>query len=167
MRKALLIILCLLVHSCTAETPQQKQLRKLQKIREKYGLSQPADSIVVQTTVVHDPCDSISEAYKKLLEEVNSKPDTIKIMVPPPNTVIPTVTVKKVANNKKKKHKTVKVEQPTKVNNKVDYAVHIVKKGETLYSIAKQYNKSPNEIKTYNGLKSSTVVVGQRIKIKI
>ena len=43
---------------------------------------------------------------------------------------------------------------------------HTVKKGETLSSIARKYGCTVNDIKKWNGLKSNTVKVGQKLKIK-
>lgn len=42
---------------------------------------------------------------------------------------------------------------------------YIVKKGDTLYSIAKKYNKSVSEIKKNNNLSSNSLTVGQVLKI--
>lgn len=42
---------------------------------------------------------------------------------------------------------------------------YIVKKGDTLYSIAKKYNTTVNEIKDINNLKSNTLSIGQILKI--
>ena len=41
-----------------------------------------------------------------------------------------------------------------------------VKKGETLSSISKKYGCTVNDLKKWNGLKSNTVKVGQKLKIK-
>ena len=43
---------------------------------------------------------------------------------------------------------------------------HTVKKGETLSSIARKYGCTVNDIKKWNGLKSNTVKIGQKLKIK-
>ena len=43
---------------------------------------------------------------------------------------------------------------------------HVVKKGETLSSIARKYGCTTADIKSWNGLKSNTVKVGQKLKIK-
>jgi len=43
--------------------------------------------------------------------------------------------------------------------------IHIVKRGETLSSIADQYGVSMAELKKHNRLKTSRVLVGQRLKI--
>ncbi len=43
---------------------------------------------------------------------------------------------------------------------------HTVKKGETLSSIARKYGCTVNDIKKWNNLKSNTVKVGQKLKIK-
>jgi len=44
--------------------------------------------------------------------------------------------------------------------------IHKVKKGETLTSIGRKYGCSPNQIKKWNGLKSSKIKIGQKLKIK-
>ena len=44
---------------------------------------------------------------------------------------------------------------------------HIIKKGETLYSISKNYNISVNYLKKINNLNSNFVSIGQRIIIEI
>ena len=43
---------------------------------------------------------------------------------------------------------------------------HVVKKGETLSSIAKKYGCTPADIKSWNGMKTNTVKIGQKLKIK-
>ena len=43
---------------------------------------------------------------------------------------------------------------------------HTVKKGETLSSISRKYGCTVNDLKKWNGLKSNTVRVGQKLKIK-
>ena len=43
---------------------------------------------------------------------------------------------------------------------------HTVKKGETLSSISRKYGCTVNDIKKWNNLKSNTVMVGQKLKIK-
>ncbi len=42
---------------------------------------------------------------------------------------------------------------------------HIVKKGETLYSIAKKYRIDLNTLKAKNNLRNNTIRLGQRLKI--
>ena len=44
--------------------------------------------------------------------------------------------------------------------------MHTVKKGETLSSISRKYGCTVNDIKKWNGLKSNTVKIGQKLKIK-
>lgn len=43
---------------------------------------------------------------------------------------------------------------------------HTVRKGETLSSISRKYGCSVNDLKKWNNLKSNTVIVGQKLKIK-
>ena len=46
-----------------------------------------------------------------------------------------------------------------------DVSLHAVKKGESLYSIAKKYDQSVEELKRNNKLKSSNLDIGQKLKI--
>ncbi|GLS92579.1 hypothetical protein GCM10007916_36510 [Psychromonas marina] len=43
--------------------------------------------------------------------------------------------------------------------------VHTVRSGDSLSVIAKRYSKSTNELKSYNNLRSTTLSIGQKIKI--
>ena len=44
--------------------------------------------------------------------------------------------------------------------------IYIVKKGDTLWSIAREVNMSVNEIKELNNLNSNLLSIGQQLKIK-
>lgn len=46
------------------------------------------------------------------------------------------------------------------------HAIHTVKKGETLGSIAKKYRTTTNKIKRLNGLKSNKIRQGQKLRVK-
>lgn len=43
--------------------------------------------------------------------------------------------------------------------------VHTVQKGDTLYSLAKRYDTTVNELKTQNGLSSSKIIVGEKLDL--
>ncbi len=49
---------------------------------------------------------------------------------------------------------------------KYDYRSHVVKKGDTLYSISRTYFMSVDEIKKLNNMNSNNLAVGQKLKIK-
>ena len=49
--------------------------------------------------------------------------------------------------------------------NPMECIVYTVKKGDSLYSIAKKYNTTVNELKRYNNLKSELLNIGDRIVI--
>lgn len=48
-----------------------------------------------------------------------------------------------------------------------NYVSYTVKNGDTLYSIAKRYNTSVNEIKSFNNLSSNTLNIGQTLNIPV
>lgn len=52
-----------------------------------------------------------------------------------------------------------------KVNAVQKPRTHIVKRGESLSVIAKRYGKTTGELKSYNKLRSTSLAIGQRIKI--
>jgi len=52
------------------------------------------------------------------------------------------------------------------VNPQERLAQHVVRKGDTLYSISKKYNTSVEEIKKINDLNGNTISVGQVLSIK-
>lgn len=49
----------------------------------------------------------------------------------------------------------------------VDYINYVVKKGDSLYSIASNYNLTVPELKKFNGLSSDLLSIGQIIKIPV
>ncbi len=55
---------------------------------------------------------------------------------------------------------------PQKTSAKAqDYAIYKVKKGDTLYSIAKKFGVDVQELKDFNNLKSEKIIEGQELKI--
>ncbi len=68
------------------------------------------------------------------------------------------------------KSNTIQIGQVLKVTNNSDTEpmeciVYTVKKGDSLYSIAKKYNTTVDEIKRYNNLKTDLLNIGDRIVI--
>jgi LysM repeat protein len=62
--------------------------------------------------------------------------------------------------------KSTSIKTTTKDSSKTDNENHIIKKGETLYSLSKQYGISLHEIYKSNDLTSSSIIsIGQQIKI--
>ena len=53
---------------------------------------------------------------------------------------------------------------PYSLNEESDY--YVVKKGDSLWSIAKKYDMTVDELKSINNLKSNLLSIGQRLKIK-
>ena len=46
------------------------------------------------------------------------------------------------------------------------YVIYTVQKGDSLYTIAKKYNTSVDNIKSLNNLTSNNLFIGQQLKIK-
>ena len=53
---------------------------------------------------------------------------------------------------------------PYSLNEESDY--YVVKKGDSLWSIAKKYNMTVDKLKSINNLKSNLLSIGQKLKIK-
>ena len=47
----------------------------------------------------------------------------------------------------------------------LDTTVYTVKRGDTLYSISREYNVTPNDIMSYNNLTSNLLSIGQVLNI--
>ncbi|MEH0156559.1 LysM peptidoglycan-binding domain-containing protein [Limibacter armeniacum] len=112
---------------------------------------------------------SISRLYKislKDLMEANNKVDSyIRIgeclTIPAPKTAQqPTVLIGSMYR------KTAEPTNTDKPANGKEQQYHVVKEGENFYQISKQYNISPEELKTSNNLTTDIVLPGQRLIIK-
>ena len=57
-------------------------------------------------------------------------------------------------------------DEPTPTKPSASTGTHTVKKGETLYSISKDYKMSVDELKKLNNLKSNTIHPGDKLKTK-
>ncbi len=57
-------------------------------------------------------------------------------------------------------------EKPKALFKKKENSTHIVKKGETLFRISKQYNVKVDDIKKWNNLSKDGLEVGQELIIK-
>ena len=57
-------------------------------------------------------------------------------------------------------------EHATNTSTKSEYFMHTVKKGESLFSIAKKHGVNVEDVKSLNNLKSNSLNSGQVLKIK-
>lgn len=53
-----------------------------------------------------------------------------------------------------------------KQNENANYKYHLVESGDTLYSIAKKYNKSVEEIKSLNNKLSNDIYLGEKLRVE-
>ncbi|HOL49302.1 MAG TPA: LysM peptidoglycan-binding domain-containing protein, partial [bacterium] len=58
-----------------------------------------------------------------------------------------------------------KIENPPPTKESAEKTYHIVKKGETLSSIAKKYGTTMKKIKEANNMKTDIVTTGQKLLI--
>lgn len=86
----------------------------------------------------------------------NSTP--VSPIYPVPNTVKKTVAKPKVARKSSTSKKSTAVSSS-------NYLTHVVQRGENLYRIGLRYGVSQSTIKSANGLKSSALQVGQKLRI--
>jgi membrane-bound lytic murein transglycosylase D len=69
---------------------------------------------------------------------------------------------KNIAANKEKENK----QLAENTNSSGEYVYHKVKKGETIYAIAKRYGVTSKTIKALNGLDDNSLKMGQKLKVK-
>tara|TARA_B100000575_G_C23132586_1_gene657240 strand:- start:1072 stop:1899 length:828 start_codon:yes stop_codon:yes gene_type:complete len=75
--------------------------------------------------------------------------------------------IKSKKDLKQKNTKSTETKTPKKNKNKIpNIKQHVVKKGDTLFSISKKYNISLGELKKINKIQSNEISVGQILKIK-
>jgi membrane-bound lytic murein transglycosylase D len=56
---------------------------------------------------------------------------------------------------------------PSGAKSNTEKLIHTVKKGETLQGIANKYGVTAGDIKKWNGMKSSTVRIGQKLRLSV
>jgi LysM repeat protein len=120
----------------------------------------------------------ISKRYNvKLSDLVNENPGSAEVIKIGEVLLVPTTrdasaeetVVKKYFNNTGKVRKSPKpyTSKAGEVKEVTTFAkYHTVKKGETLYSIAKQYNTKPELIMSLNGLESTTLRLDQKLLVQ-
>jgi len=79
-------------------------------------------------------------------------------------TIKPDYESPKIQEQHEQQNEKVAAKKPKKITKKPKY--HVVKKGETLYRIASTYGLSIYELKSYNGLSSNNIFVGQKLYLE-
>lgn len=90
---------------------------------------------------------NVDELSATLSEEAKTLPNHAYGWTPPPPVVIPPPP-------------------PTEEELLQGWVYHVVQKGETLYSLSKRYNISVTGLQTVNGLTSTSIYIGQKVKIR-
>ncbi len=81
----------------------------------------------------------------------------------PPSSSRDTLKAEELANQESVKNNSAQTEKTDSEAPKT--TIHIVRSGESLGLIAKKYNCSVDQVKQWNGLSKSTIIIGQKIKI--
>lgn len=90
---------------------------------------------------------NVDELAATLEEEAKTLPNHAYGWTPPPPKVVPPPP-------------------PTEEELLRGWVYHVVKKGETLYSLSKRYNISVTGLQTINSLPTTSIYIGQKIKIR-
>lgn len=109
------------------------------------------------------PVDNKDLSDQELLENLeNEIPDAESTDAPKKTTVVPT----KKETTPAKKPTTEKPAQKKQTTNGSGTATYTVRKGDSLYRIAKNNGTTVEKIKALNGLKSDAISIGQKLKVK-
>lgn len=130
---------------------------------ELYGSSNVDDYVMyasvddyVLAPVDNDMIESNDESVEQQEEIMQSEPEQDYIVVP---------TYGGFFEEEKEEEK---IETKTSENKKADADEIIIAKGDTLYSIAKKYNSSVDELAKINSLKSPyTLSIGQKLRVRV
>ncbi len=177
--KRILSVLILLICSNTVLLSQEQDIMKSNVIKSINGKSYYMHKVQKNQTLY-----SISKIYLIPVKDIIfENPDSKKgirigqiLRIPGANSNTQISTSKKSANifNTKSTKPKVKINipKPGKTPNipkhtNQKYFNHIVKKNETLYSISKKYEVSINALKKANPTISTTIIIGQVIKIPV
>lgn len=119
---------------------------------------------ITHTTQSGDTLYSLAKEYGVTLEQIQQEnglaSDKIKVAQV---LKITSPKVVKAANQATELHKEINNEIP---NEKMTFATYTVSAGETLWSIADQFNLSISDLKTYNHMTDDMVLIGQKLVIK-
>lgn len=111
--------------------------------------------------------DTIIESLNEQKKYTVAKGDTLYQIAQKYNTTV--AEIKKLNNlssNNLTPGQILKIQSPPKETPSTsNYDTYTIKKGDTLYQIAKKYNTTPEAIKTANNLTSNTLTIGATIKI--
>lgn len=98
----------------------------------------------------------LNSLYSKNLMEKGTEPNVGSVLLLQKKASVTPDTIKTKASVVKKN-----------INNQNDSNIHIVKTGETLYSISKLYQISIQELMDLNQMHSNSITVGQQLKVKL
>jgi LysM repeat protein len=98
----------------------------------------------------------------KLERQIQSSPPAAGITPPAVKKTETVVSPLPVATVKAEK----KPEAPAAVTTSPAARYHVVQKGDTLYSISRQYDLKPDELKKMNNLDSNVINPGQELRVR-
>lgn len=114
-------------------------------------------SICLPINYANQLIDKLDEVYEAEIDSaVQAKEETI--------AETPAKSTQKSANKTQKT--SAKRSNNSSSSNSASYSSHVVKRGETLGGIAKKYHVTVAQIKKWNNLDGSTIVKGDKLKIR-
>ena len=149
-----------------------KQLKRLYAVLSfiiVVSLTSTASAHISYTVKKGDTLQKISKKYSISVSEIKES-NGLKSSKLSVGTRLSLANSEKKHRNKEAAHNTKKHSSKhmasTKPATEVKETVHIVKKGDTLKSVAKKYGVTVNELRSVNNLKKGKLKVGQQIAIR-
>ncbi|MDX1277717.1 LysM peptidoglycan-binding domain-containing protein [Oceanihabitans sediminis] len=121
---------------------------------------------VIKNLVIKSSSPVLSQGESRIIAQLQPGQSPTSLEVAPPQKVVSTPNKPSVTETKEVVQREVvqKEEEKTSTTDSGNY--YIVKKGESLYSIAKEHNTTIEAIMELNKLTSSNIGIGQKLLLK-
>ncbi|WP_018652651.1 N-acetylmuramoyl-L-alanine amidase family protein [Actinobacillus capsulatus] len=125
----------------------------------------------VYKEVKETPADTDKNAAKekktdRLSEKSSKKENSDKVLKTNKNDNSKTKVEEKLTNDNKKNSKDKESNLTKREPQKSSNGYHIVQQDETLYSIARVYNTTPEKLSNLNNIKNNKITVGKKLKVQ-
>ena len=133
----------------------------------------PNETIIIEYSDINNyenAVNAIISAIAKYIEKANTytikKGDTLYTIAKKYNTTVDNIKqLNNLSNNNLNIGQIIKIPEHKEETKTENEKIYIVKKGDSLYKIAKEYNTTVNEIKKINNLTSNLLSIGQKLQV--